>query len=151
MALGIHGRLTALYAAAVLAALTLCGAGLYGLVFRLELSSLDEDLQRAASTTAFGMKAEEAEGLSLEDASKDTESELRIAGIALAIYDAQGRLLAARWEDLPAASVGPGGVPAGFSTMRTANGDWRTLVTRQAFKGSEYLLLNAAPLSSVSR
>jgi signal transduction histidine kinase len=151
LGLGIHGRLTALYAAAVLAALTLCGAGLYALVFRLELSSVDKDLQRAASTTAFGMKAEEAEGLTLSEASKDTEGELRIAGITLAIYDADARLLAARWEDLPPASVGRGGVPAGLSTLRTAGGEWRTLVTRQTFKGTGYLLLNAAPLNAVNR
>ena len=117
MSLGIHGRLTALYAAAVLAALTLCGAGLYALVFRLELSSVDEDLQRASSTTAFSMKAEEDEGLTLDAAAKDTEGELRIAGITVAIYDAQAHLLAARWEDLAPASVGPGGVPEGISTL----------------------------------
>ena len=35
---------------ALLAALTCCGLGLYALVLRLELSSVDEDLQRAAST-----------------------------------------------------------------------------------------------------
>ena len=35
MNLSIHGRLTALYAAAVLAALTLCGLGLYASVLRL--------------------------------------------------------------------------------------------------------------------
>src|SRR5947207_2672537 len=151
MTLGIHGRLTALYAAAVLAALTLLGAGLYALVLRLELSSVDEDLQRAASTTAFGMKAEEAEGLDLAAAAKDTESELRIDGIALAIYDAQAHLLAARWEGLPPAAVGPGGVPTGIGTMRASGGDWRTLVTRQAFKGVEYLVLNAVPLSPVNR
>src|SRR5439155_10450598 len=111
--LGIHGRLTALYAAAVLAALTLCGVGLYASVFRLELSSVDDELQRAASTTAFSMKAEEAEGLNLAAAAKDTESELRIAGVTVAIYDAQSSLLAARWEDLPPPTVGSGGLPEG--------------------------------------
>ncbi len=152
MSLGIHGRLTALYAVAVLVALTLCGLGLYAAVLRLERSSMDEDLQRAASTTAFSMKAEEAEGLHLEAAAKDTESELRIAGIALAIYDAQGRLLAARWEDLTPTTVGgSGGVPEGLSTFRTSRGDWRALVTRQTYKGADFLLLNALPLSNVSR
>src|SRR5204862_444610 len=98
MRLSIQGRLTALYAAALFAALAICGAGLYLSVLRLELSSVDDDLQRAASTTAFGMKAEEAEGLDLRAAAVDTEGELRIAGTAVAIYDAEGQLLAARWE-----------------------------------------------------
>jgi hypothetical protein len=150
MRLGIHGRLTALYAAAVLAALALCGAGLYALVFRLELAAVDEDLQRAASTTSFGMKAEESEGLDLNAASKDTEGELRIAGITTAIFDANAHLLAARWEALEPVGVGDGGVPEGLSTRRTGRGEWRTLVTRQQFKNSGYLLLNAAPLTTVT-
>ncbi len=151
MALGIHGRLTALYTAAVLAALTLLGAGLYALVFRLELASVDEDLRRAASTTAFGMKAEETEGLDLTAASKDTVGELRIAGITVAIYDPQARLLGARWEDLPPAAVGSSGIAEGLRTLAAGGSEWRTLVTRQQFKGADYLLLNAAPLSAVNR
>jgi signal transduction histidine kinase len=151
MSVSIHGRLTALYAAAVLVALTLCGLGLYAAVLRLELSSIDEDLQRAASTTAFGMKAEEAEGLNLEAAARDTEGELRIAGITLAIYDAEHRLLGARWEGLAPISVGSPGTPEGLSTMNTGSGDWRMLVTRQSYKGSGYFILNALPLSSVGR
>jgi signal transduction histidine kinase len=151
MSLSIHGRLTALYAAAVLAALTLFGLGLYASVLRLELSSVDEELQRAASTTAFSLKAEEAEGLDLAAAARDTESELRIAGITLAIYDGRGHLLAARWEDLAPTTVGSGGAPEGLSTIHGDRGDWRTLVTRQTYKGTDFLLLNALPLSSVNR
>ena len=70
--MSIQGRLTALYAGALLAALAICGMGLYLSVARLELSSIDEDLQRAASTTAFSMKAEEGAGLDLRAASADT-------------------------------------------------------------------------------
>jgi signal transduction histidine kinase len=151
MRLGIHGRLTALYAAAVLVFLALCGAGLYALVLRLELASVDDELQRAASTTSFGMKAEEKEGHDLLAASKDTEAELRIAGTSLAIYDAKAHLLAARWETFEPVTVGDGGVPEGFSTHRTVRGEWRALVTRQNFMGADYLLLNAAPLTTVNR
>ena len=134
----------------MLAALTLFGLGLYASVLRLELSSVDEELQRAASTTAFSLKAEEAEGLDLAAAARDTESELRIAGITLAIYDGRGHLLAARWEDLAPTTVGSGGAPEGLSTIHGDRGDWRTLVTRQTYKGTDFLLLNALPLTIAS-
>jgi signal transduction histidine kinase len=151
MNLSIQGRLTAWYAGALFAALTLCGLGLYAAVVRLEFSSVDEDLQRAASTIAFSMKAEETAGLNLEEAAKDTESELRIAGIALAIYDAQGRLLAARWEGLEPATIGPDRMREGLRTIRGDQGEWRGLVTRQTYKGSSYLVMNALPLGLVGR
>jgi signal transduction histidine kinase len=151
MSLSIQGRLTAWYAGALLVALTLCGLGLYAAVVRLELSLVDEDLERAASTTAFSMKAEEAEGLSLREAAKDTSAELRIAGIAVALYDAGDRLLAARWEGLEPAAVGNGRFRDGFGTVRGATGEWRTLVTRPAFNGDHYLVLNAVPLDVVGR
>ena len=134
MSLSIQGRLTALYAGALLAALTLCGVGLYLSVLRLEVSSIDDDLQRAASTTAFGMKAEEAEGLDLHAAAADTESELRIAGITLAIYDADGNLLAARWEGFDPKSIRPSDLREGVTTLGSAGetgGAWsRVRITR---------------------
>jgi signal transduction histidine kinase len=151
MSLSIQGRLTALYAGALLAALTLCGVGLYLSVLRLEVSSIDDDLQRAASTTAFGMKAEEAEGLDLHAAAADTESELRIAGITLAIYDADGNLLAARWEGFDPKSILPSDLREGVTTLGSAGGDWRRLVTRENYKDGHYLVLNALPLNLVSR
>jgi signal transduction histidine kinase len=149
--MSIQGRLTALYAGALLAALTVCGIGLYLSVVRLELSSIDEDLQRAASTTAFSMKAEEREGLDLRAAAADTEAELRIAGITLAIYDASGQLLAARWEDFDPAIIQKTDLHDGLSTMRTSHGEWRRMVTRETYKGTDYLILNALPLDLVSR
>ncbi|HEV3217617.1 MAG TPA: HAMP domain-containing sensor histidine kinase, partial [Vicinamibacterales bacterium] len=149
--MSIQGRLTALYAGALLAALTVCGIGLYLSVVRLELSSIDEDLQRAASTIAFSMKAEEREGLDLRAAAADTEAELRIAGITLAIYDANGQLLAARWEDFDPKIIQRTDLQEGLTTMRIARGEWRRMVTRESYKGTDYLVLNALPLDLVSR
>ena len=111
MSLSIQGRLTAWYAGALLAALTLCGFVLYAAVVRLEISSVDEDLRRAASTIAFSMKAEEAAGLNLQAAGTDTVNELRIAGITLAIYETQGHLLAARWGHALALGLDAPGQP----------------------------------------
>jgi hypothetical protein len=149
--MSIQGRLTALYAGALLAALTICGIGLYVSVLRLELSSIDEDLQRAASTTAFSMKAEEREGLDLRAAAADTEGELRIAGITLVIYDVNGRLLAARWEDFDPKSIQKTDLAEGLTTKRTAGGEWRRMVTRESYKGTDYFVFNALPLDLVSR
>ena len=151
MSLSIQGRLTALYAGALLAALVLCGLGLYLALLRLDMSSVDEDLQRAASTTAFGMKAEETEGLDLQAAAVDTEGELSIAGITVALYDTGGNLLAARWEGFDPKSMEASALREGITTMRSASRDWRRLVPREVFKGNGYFVLNAVPLDVVRR
>ena len=151
MSLGIQGRLTALYAGALFAALAICGTALYLAVLRLELSSMDDELQRAASTTAFGMKAEEQEGLDLRAAATDTEGELRIAGITLAMYDGDGRLLAARWEGFDPALIQKDNLREGLTTAPASRAQWRRLVTRQNYRGADYFVFNAVPLDLIGR
>jgi signal transduction histidine kinase len=151
MSLSMQERLIGWYAAALLVALGLCGLGLYTAVTRLELSQVDQDLQRAASTTAFSMHAEELEGLSLRDAAKDTGGELRIAGIAVAIYDDRGALLAAQWENLGPSAILGHGFREGISTIRVRAADWRGLVTRHQFKDGTYFVLSAFPLEEIGR
>ena len=80
------------------------------------------------------MKAEEDEGLDLHAASNDTEGELSISGIAIALFDAHGRLLAARWEGLepmPQTTTDWLGIP---QTIRVRNAEWRRLLTRHTHK-----------------
>jgi two-component system OmpR family sensor kinase len=151
MRLSIQGRLTAWYTGALLAALAICGFAVYAAVVNLEMASLDDDLRRAASTASFSMTAESKEGLDLQAAASDTEGELSIAGIAVALFDAHGKLLAARWEGLeplPHAPAEPVDVP---ETIRVGNAEWRRLLASNTYKGRDYYVLSAAPLEPIRR
>ena len=151
MKLSIQGRLTAWYAGALLVALAACGLGVYSAVVNLEMAGVDEDLRRAASTVTFGMMAEAAEGLDLQAGAIDTEGELSIAGIAVAMYDGHGHLLAARWEGLEPVEQAPKNFSDQPETIRVGTGDWRRLLTRSTFKNSDYLVLSASPLEPLHR
>jgi signal transduction histidine kinase len=151
MRLSIQGRLTAWYTGALLAALTACGMAVYVAVVNLEMASVDDDLRRAASTAAFSMKAEVKEGLDLQAAALDTEEELSISGIAVALYDGGGRLLAARWEGLEPRQYGPSDPFDVPETIHVQDAEWRRLLTRDTYNGKDYAVLSAAPLEPVRR
>ena len=151
MRLSIQGRLTAWYTGALLAALAVCGVAVYAAVVNLEMASVDDELRRAASTAAFSMTVESKEGLDLQAAASDTEGELSISGIAVALYDDHGQLLAARWEGLEPVPHGPSEPVDSVETIRVGNGEWRRLIARNTYKGSDYFVLSAAPLEPVRR
>src|SRR5581483_7084767 len=149
MNLSIRGRLTAIYAGALFVALAVCALGLYSTVRRLEIWSVDDELTRAASTTAFSMNAEIVEGLNLHAAAKDTGSELRIPGIAVGIFDPDAHLLSARWEGFDPGRLKPEDLSPGTTIVRAERGRWRVLVTNQTYNGMPYIIVNAIPLSMV--
>jgi heavy metal sensor kinase len=151
MRLSIQGRLTLWYTAALLAALTACGVAVYAAVLNREMGSVDDDLRRTASTTAFSMRAEATEGLDLRAAATDTQGELSISGTAVALFDGQAHLLAARWEGLEPIQPSPTDGLDAPRTIRIRNAEWRTLLTRHAHQGADYLILSAMPLDPVRR
>jgi two-component system OmpR family sensor kinase len=149
MRLSIQGRLTLWYTGALLFALVACGLAVYVAVINLEMASVDAELRRAASTAAFRMNAAGKGRLDLQDAASDTEDGLSISGIAVALYDSGGQLLAARWEGLEPSQHGPTerfDVP---ETVHVGNSEWRRLLTHNRYKGWDYAVLSAAPLEPV--
>jgi two-component system OmpR family sensor kinase len=149
MRLSIQGRLTLWYTGALLAALVVCGVAVYVAVVNLEIASVDAELRRAAATAAFRMNAAAKGRFDLKAAAADTEDDLSISGIAVALYDNGGQLLAARWEGLEPAQHGPSEPFDTPETVQVGNSEWRQLLTHNTYKGWEYAVLSAAPLEPV--
>jgi heavy metal sensor kinase len=95
----VRGRLTLFFVIVLAAALIVVGGVIYVLLARALYSRVDDNLHAVMQITATSLTHDLAEGQSVEDAAQSTAAELASRQQMLAIYDAEGRLLAEAGRD----------------------------------------------------
>ena len=95
----VRGRLTLFWIAALAVSLVAVGGLIYVLLARALYSRIDDNLRAVLQTTTTSLGNDLAEGQSFEDAARSTAAELSSRQQMLAIYDAEGRPLAAAGGD----------------------------------------------------
>jgi two-component system, OmpR family, sensor kinase len=99
LTLSIRGRLTLWYTAVLSLALAATLAAFYLLHSRRLRSQFDAELFRAGSLVARLMAIELDEAPALPEAARDALEDIEMPGRSLAVFDAEGRLLAGGWPD----------------------------------------------------
>ena len=90
----VRTRLTLWYVAVVGVVLVAFSLGVYALLFRVLHARVDESLLGILATAITSLRNDAAEGQSPEDGARSTVAELSHRWQRLAVYDAEGRLLA---------------------------------------------------------
>jgi len=151
-ALSLRARLTLWYTIALLVVLSLFGADVLWQQRRLGLRRVDRELDGLMATLENVVRDELTETQDPTAAAKEARATVAVPGRAVAIIDAGGRLLAARWnglelrDPLPRADAGPL-----VATMPSASAAWRVHARPQSFGAVTLVLLVASPLSDVTR
>jgi heavy metal sensor kinase len=95
----VRGRLTLYYVSVLAAALILVGGLIYALLARALFVRVDETLQAGVRIAITSLSNDLGEGQDYQDAARSTAAEQASSAQMLAIYDAQGRLLAESGRD----------------------------------------------------
>lgn len=150
--LSLRARLTVWYTLALLIVLCLFAADILWQQGRLGLRRVDRELEAFGATLANVVQDELTEISDLRAAAAEARNTVNAPGRAIAILDAHGEVLAARWSGLglpaplPTADAGPRAW-----TAETPAGGWRVLARPQVFGGTNLVLVVASPLSAVLR
>jgi heavy metal sensor kinase len=150
--LSLRARLTLWYTLALLVVLGLFGADVLWQLDRIGLRRVDRELGALAATLDNVLRDELNELGDPKAAAEDALNTTMAPGRAVAILDAQGQVLGARWnglvlrEPMPTANAGPGG-----RTVQTADGSWRVRVQPLSSDAGLLSLVVASPLSDVGR
>jgi two-component system, OmpR family, sensor kinase len=121
----VRGRLTAFYITVLGVVLVIVGGLIYVLLARALYSRIDDDLRALVQIAATSLANDLAEGQDVKGAAVSTAAELSSSRQMLAIYDADGRLLAEGGRDrdlqivLPALAT----IPADSSILQTITED----------------------------
>lgn len=95
----VRARLTLYYVLALAAALIVVGGLIYALLARALYGRIDDNLEALMQTVANSLRNDLEEGQDVDDAARSTASELASRLQMLAIYDADGALLAEAERD----------------------------------------------------
>jgi two-component system, OmpR family, sensor kinase len=150
--LSLRARLTAWYTLALLIVLCLFAADILWQQGRLGLRRVDRELEAFSVTLANVVQEELTEMSDPRLAAQEARDTVNVPGRAIAILDAHGEVLAARWSGLglptplPTADAGPR-----VWTVETAADAWRVLARPQVFDGASLVLVVASPLSAMYR
>jgi two-component system, OmpR family, sensor kinase len=154
----IRTRLTLWYVGVLALALIVFSAGVYLLLARNLHRRMDESLRTSAESITISLVRERAEGETEAEAAHSTVNELHLLNQAMAIFDAEGRLLEER--------VTPGNdrarlppldsIPAGDLRLYTAPGEdeeGQRVAARRVKIGETnppYLIVVSQPLETVT-
>ena len=128
MRLTVRARLTLWYTAVLSLALVLCGVLFYVLHTRSRLAQIDAELARAEALLSRAVSAELEEGQDLAAAAPEVVEDVEMPGLALALFDADGRILSGRWDGLPSTrEVGESEPGRATATVATGAGRLRLL------------------------
>jgi two-component system OmpR family sensor kinase len=148
--MSLRARLTLWYTLALFVVLCLFGADVLWQLNRIGMRRVDRDLDALTATLANVVQDELRELGDPMLAAPDARDTVTAPGRAIAILDARGRVLAARWSGLelgdPRANRSTG--PAVW-TAPTPSGAWRVHATPHAFDAGLLVLLVASPLVDV--
>jgi two-component system OmpR family sensor kinase len=149
----VRGRLTLYYVSVLAAALVIVAVLIYALLARALFVRVDETLQAGVRIAMTSLSNDLGEGQDYEDAARSTAAEQSSSQQMLAIYDADGRLLAesGRDGDLEIALPPLAAIPDGEELLQTvleADGDDRH---RLAFRSvsippAQYIVVVGADL-----
>ena len=149
--LSLRARLTLWYLATLLVVLSVFGAEIVWQQGRIGLRRVDRELDDATATLANMLQDELTEMSDPAAAAAEVRRLMAAPGRAVAILDADGRVLAASWNGLPVSSEPATRSESQVWTDETPSGAWRIHVIRRTFGGAAYRLLVAAPLADVLR
>jgi heavy metal sensor kinase len=148
--LSLRARLTLWYTLALLVVLCLFGADVLWQLNRIGIRRVDRDLEALTATLDNVLKDELRELGDPTLAAADARNTVTAPGRAVAILDARGHVLAARWSGLELPDPLPRSLeqPAVW-TARTAAGAWRVHARLQSSGATRFVLLVASPLADV--
>jgi two-component system OmpR family sensor kinase len=151
-ALSLRLRLTVWYTSALLVVLCLGAAIVLREQARIGVRRVDRELDALTGTLASVVRDELKETADAAAAAVEARDTVDAPGRAVAILDAAGHPLAARWRGL---SLG-GPLPTADGgrrvwTAESPGGAWRVHASAEPFEARTLVLLVAAPLSDVRR
>jgi len=148
--LSLRARLTLWYTLALLVVLCLFGADVLWQLNRIGIRRVDRDLEALTATLDNVLRDELRELGDPKLAAADARNTVTAPGRAIAILEARGGVLAARWSGLELPDPLPQSVdqPAVW-TARTAVGAWRVHARPQSIDANRFVLLVASPLRDV--
>jgi len=150
--LSLRARLTLWYTLALLVVLCLFGANVLWQQRRIGIRRVDRELETFTATLAHVVQEELNEKDDPPTAAAEASSTLAAPRRAVAVLDARGRVLAAKWSGLDLGDALPRGddAPRVWS-VENASGAWRVHARAQAFGAATLVLVVASPLSDVFR
>jgi signal transduction histidine kinase len=150
MLLPVRTRLALAYTVTLLGGLAVFGAIVLWQQGRIGLRRVDRELTGLNATLANVLRDELNEQSTPAKAAGAAQNLLTVTGRAVAIFDAQGRVLAARWNglELPADTAT---TSEQIVTLDTRRGAWRVHLRPQTLGGVSVSLLVASPLTDVYR
>ena len=143
-------RLAAAYAVALLVALSITSVAVLWQQERIGVRRVDRELDALTTTLANSIRDEVRESRDPADAAGTARDLVAAAGRSVAIYDARGGLLAAKWNGLQLPGASALGTAAA-ETVTTASGAWRVRKRLEGAGDGAVTLLVATPLSDVQR
>jgi signal transduction histidine kinase len=149
MTLSIRARLAAAYALAIIVALSVTSVAVLWQQERIGIRRVDRELDTLASTLANGVRDELHERSNPAHAAREVQTLIPSTSHSFAILDADGTVLAARWNGLEL--PGRGAELPAVSTVSTPRGVWRVRSLREGSGEDGVTLLVAAPLADVQR
>ena len=150
--LSLRTRLTLWYTLALLLGLLLVGANVLWQMRRIGIRRVDRELAALAATLGNVVREEFKEGDDLAKATAEATAQMTAPGRAVAILDAGGRVLAARWSGLdPRDVLQQGAGDFGVRTTAGGRGAWRVHTSPQTFGDLKLVLLVASPAFDMSR
>ena len=150
--LSLRARLTIWYTLALLLVLSLFGANVLWQQHRIGMRRVDRELEALSATLANVMQDELMEADDPQTAAIEATATVTAPGRALAIFDARGGVLGARWSGLAlnGAAVRADAEPA-VSIAGDGAGAWRVHTRPRTFGPVTFVLLVASPMSDVLR
>ena len=150
--LSLRARLTIWYTLALLLVLCLFGANMLWQQRRIGIRRVDRELEGLTATLANVVQDELNENDDPPTAAAEATATVNAANRALAVFDAQGHVLGARWSGLELRDPLPDGdgSPHVWS-VGIGTDAWRVHARRRAFGDVTLVLLVASPMSDVLR
>jgi hypothetical protein len=150
--LTLRARLTLWYALALLVILGVFAADVLWIQARIGTRRVDRELDGVIATAANIVEGELKEHARPASAAYEAIQAVAAPGRALAILDAQGAPLAARWAGLDLQPA-PSSLPSGREVWTTAAAPnaWRVHARTRTFGATTLRLVAAAPLQDVRR
>jgi hypothetical protein len=150
--MSLRMRLTLWYTVALLVVLCLFGANVLWQQRRIGMRRVDRELEALTATLVNVVQDELNEQDDPVTAATEATATVTAPGRALAIVDAKGGVLGARWSGLALPAPLPrGDAPPGVQTVDTAAGAWRVHARPHRFGEATFVLLVASPISDVLR
>jgi two-component system OmpR family sensor kinase len=149
--LSLRMRLTLWYTLALFVVLCVSGATVLWQQRRIGIRRVDRELEALTATLANVVQDEINEQDDLVTAATEATATVTAPGRALAIVDAQGAVLGARWSGLELREPQAVGDGPSVRTVETARGAWRVHARPRVFGDRTLVLLVASPLSDVFR